>query len=26
VELVEFPGSACVGIRITEPKPNERAR
>ena len=26
VELVGFSDSACVGIRITEPKPNERAR
>ncbi len=23
VELVDFPGSACVGIRITQPKPDE---
>jgi T5orf172 domain len=23
VELVEFPGSACVGFRITQPKPDE---
>lgn len=25
VELVRYPDSACVGIRITEPKPNEGA-